>query len=954
MIRLDSTTKILQLIATDLADVIVSGSVKNATNYTGFSESTAATASTQTIAAAAAASTVRDIDHISIVNKGAANTLSVQIFNSSGSVTTLVVKAVLATGDVLEYTHAGGWRVLNSSGSIKTSVVSEDLTGAITSTGSATILGSFTKAQLDTAVSDSNIAYSGGAFHNGFSDYVPDEHLPSSTFATSAQGTNADTAFAWGNHTVPGYLTSFTETNDLSAAVVWSNIPIANVPTGTTGTTVALGNHNHAGVYEPVDATILKDADIGVNVQAYDAKFAHISVTQAVNLDTIESRVNELDAAVVLVGPWDASVGTFPTSIRSGQSWIISVEGTVDGIEFKVDDRIIALVGSASTTVYAANWLKLDYTDKVATVAGRTGSVVISKADIADFGSYATPAQGSLADTALQAGDIDTLAELNVIVGDATLIDTTDSRLSNARTPTAHNQAWSTITSTPTTMAGYGISDTKVNLNAALSDGSFMYTGDAPTSHAHQGTEILSTGESGASKFLREDGDGTSSWQEITGGGDALVANPLSQFAATTLAQLNGVMSDATLGDSGDFATAAQGGTADTALQSIASDSISMDMLADIATDTFLGRVTASTGTVEVLSNTQAKTALDLSGTNSGDQTITLTGDVTSSGTSSLVTTIADAAVSLAKMDDVATASVFYRKTSGTGAPEVNTLATLKTDLAVPAPTTDLLKLDGSRAMTGNLDINGNEITDASVIRGLSSAIYVANNDIFGDTGMAAYAFGTTQLLSRSAVVQEYDPSEKTWVLLSHDLTEVKVGINKLVPTEALDVVGNILASGTSTAKAHISDFCDLGISTSQDIGGTVGLVTYINWNGTELHKDATFTHSTSTNTSRVTVNATGRYHVKATVNWDNTGANRVTLRTVYRINGGAGQWRFSQSKYSRGSIFGNVQSSDHNFEVELTDGDYIEVGSQVSDTDATYVVDTVPTQCSFIMRRIG
>ncbi len=34
-----------------------------------------------------------------------------------------------------------------------------------------------------------------------------------------------------------------------------------------------------------------------------------------------------------------------------------------------------------------------------------------------------------------------------------------DSRLSDARTPTAHNQAWSTITSTPTTLAGYGITD---------------------------------------------------------------------------------------------------------------------------------------------------------------------------------------------------------------------------------------------------------------------------------------------------------------------------------------------------------------------------------------------------------------------------------------------------------------------------------------------------------------
>jgi hypothetical protein len=34
-----------------------------------------------------------------------------------------------------------------------------------------------------------------------------------------------------------------------------------------------------------------------------------------------------------------------------------------------------------------------------------------------------------------------------------------DSRLSDARTPTAHTQAWSTITSTPTTRSGYGITD---------------------------------------------------------------------------------------------------------------------------------------------------------------------------------------------------------------------------------------------------------------------------------------------------------------------------------------------------------------------------------------------------------------------------------------------------------------------------------------------------------------
>ena len=40
---------------------------------------------------------------------------------------------------------------------------------------------------------------------------------------------------------------------------------------------------------------------------------------------------------------------------------------------------------------------------------------------------------------------------------------------------------------------------------------------DGKTTLAPEGTAVLSTGESGATKFLREDGDGTSSWQTPAG-----------------------------------------------------------------------------------------------------------------------------------------------------------------------------------------------------------------------------------------------------------------------------------------------------------------------------------------------------------------------------------------------------------------------------------------------------
>lgn len=52
----------------------------------------------------------------------------------------------------------------------------------------------------------------------------------------------------------------------------------------------------------------------------------------------------------------------------------------------------------------------------------------------------------------------------------------------------------------------------------------------------------LGTGSGGSTRFLRED----NTWQLVPGGGDALTANPLSQFASTTSAQLAGVLSNET------------------------------------------------------------------------------------------------------------------------------------------------------------------------------------------------------------------------------------------------------------------------------------------------------------------------------------------------------------------------------------------------------------------------
>lgn len=81
-------------------------------------------------------------------------------------------------------------------------------------------------------------------------------------------------------------------------------------------------------------------------------------------------------------------------------------------------------------------------------------------------------------------------------------------------------------------------------------------------------------------------------------------------------------------------------------------------------------RTTLGLGSLATQSGTFSGTS---SGANTGDQTITLTGDVTGSGGGSFAATIANDAVTLAKMANLATDTVIGRGTAGTGDPEAIT-----------------------------------------------------------------------------------------------------------------------------------------------------------------------------------------------------------------------------------------------------------------------------------------
>lgn len=143
----------------------------------------------------------------------------------------------------------------------------------------------------------------------------------------------------------------------------------------------------------------------------------------------------------------------------------------------------------------------------------------------------------------------------------------------------------------------------------------------------------------------------------------------------------------------------------------------------------------------------QVKADLGLAGTNSGDQTITLTGDVTGSGTGSFAASIGANAVTNAKLATMATASFKGRTTAGTGTVEDLTAAqttallnTFTTTLKGLAPasgggTVNFLRADGTWAAPPdptalqNLSLLGvNATADATNKLAVASSAVLFNN----------------------------------------------------------------------------------------------------------------------------------------------------------------------------------------------------------------------------------
>lgn len=236
--------------------------------------------------------------------------------------------------------------------------------------------------------------------------------------------------------------------------------------------------------------------------------------------------------------------------------------------------------------------------------------------------------------------------------------------------------------------------------------------------------------------------------------------------------------------------------------------------LLDTAADNYLtvaagDNLTANrTLTVSVLDADRALVVAgnaSVSGTNTGDQTITLTGNVTGSGTGSFATTIAAGAVTLAMQANVATGTVFYRKTAGSGAPEVQTLATLKTDLGLTGTNSG----DQTITLTGHVTGSGTGSFATTIAAGVvTNAMLAGSIDLTAKvTGVLPSANGGTGVnnggrtltVSANSGTISFTSSVTLTVAAAASVSGTNTG------DQTITLTGDVTGSGTGSFAATIA-----------------------------------------------------------------------------------------------------------------------------------------------------
>ncbi len=366
-----------------------------------------------------------------------------------------------------------------------------------------------------------------------------------------------------------------------------------------------------------------------------------------------------------------------------------------------------------------------------------------------------------------------------------------------------------------------------------------------------------------STKFLRDDG----SWQTIAGGGDALVANPLSQFAATTSAQLAGVITNETGSGSLVFATTP---TLVTPVLGVAT-ATSVNKVAVTAP------ATASTLTIDDGFTLHVSANATVSGTNTGDQTnitgnaatvttnANLTGPVTSTGNA---TAIASGAIALAKLANGTAGNVVTYDAAGV--------------IAVAATGTSgqaLLSNGPGTAPTFQTLPGGGDALTAHPLSQFAATTSLQFKGVISDeTGSGAVVFATSPTLvtptlgvAAATTVNKVTltaPASGSTLTISDGVTltcTASVDTNNLAPKASPTFTGTVTTAALAVGNSNITGVNQLCFNSEISAGNKTG--------ATQNLADWT---TGSAQTCTLTGNCTGTSTMTSP-----TGVSRLTLRIV-------------------------------------------------------------------------
>jgi len=329
-----------------------------------------------------------------------------------------------------------------------------------------------------------------------------------------------DNAVSTANVNLKGYadatfLTSFTETNDLTSAVTWANIPDANVPES------AVTQHQAA-----LSITESQISDLGTYATTSALTTANTNVVGYVDgeITTVNSTITTANTNVV--GYVDNAVSTANVNLK----------GYVDA----GNTNVVGYVDSAVTT---ANTNLKGYTDGQLASYATTSALTTANTNMQ---GYVDNEISSLVDSA--PGTLDTLNEIAAALGDDPNLATT---LTNTITTANTNMQGyvdgeittvnSTITTANTNVVGYvdnAVSTANVNLKGYVDAGNTNVVGYVDNAVTTANTNLKGYADATfAQQTLTADLDGADTYGIIN------LVDPTSAQDAVTLAYLESALS---------------------------------------------------------------------------------------------------------------------------------------------------------------------------------------------------------------------------------------------------------------------------------------------------------------------------------------------------------------------------------------------------------------------------